>query len=68
MILWVMQLLQAVCQGFFTVGSTTHRLDKEGCFSLDRGITADIQQNEGGYEHMPCSNPSRLFSAIRLGV
>jgi len=67
-ILWVMQLLQAVRQGFFTVGSTTHRLDQEGCFSLDRGVTTNIQQNEGGYEHMPCSSPSRLFIAICLIV
>jgi hypothetical protein len=34
-ILWVMQLLQVVCQGLFTVGSTAHRSNQEGCFSLD---------------------------------
>jgi hypothetical protein len=67
-ILWVMQLLQVVRQRFFTIGSTTHRLDQEGCFSLDKGVTADIQQNEGGYEHMLCSSPSRLFAVVCLRV
>jgi hypothetical protein len=35
---------------------------------LDKGIIVNIQQNEGGYEHMPYSSPSRLFSVICLKV
>ena len=33
---------------------------------MDRGVTTDIQQNEGGYEHMPCSSPPRLSQPFVL--
>jgi hypothetical protein len=41
-ILWVMQLLQVVHQGIFTVGGTTHRFDQEGFLLVDGGVTEDI--------------------------
>jgi hypothetical protein len=50
-----------VRKGVFIVESATHRSDEEGCFSVDRGITSHLRENEGGYEHMPYSIPSRFF-------
>jgi hypothetical protein len=50
------------------LGAPLTDLTKKGFLLVHRGVTTDILEDEGGYEHMPRSSHSGLLAVVRLGV